>query len=347
MTEEEDETAASLPETVIALKTGLPVQVQRGFWKAVARVFPASAEIPAAWFEGKARVIRARHEAEIAELRTKSLIEVESGKAAARQFRKPEPGLVQRALDYHAAHIVREQENREAVLRIAADELRNNPPASEPSGEVEDDWLTILLGAGSNRSSEEFRFLFGRILAGEIKQPGTFSIGTIQSLSRLNQNIANIFQKACNISSLHPGTYLPKIISDPFGDVGESAMRIFGLDYNNLSELIEAGLLRHDLREWRELPDAYYKHFPFDHAGQTFWFSSEPTDASPPLLRLTGPTFSHARAELRRVVDMDLSEQYIAGLAKWLKSMNIQLFRGVKISGDQLRGEVVEPVVDK
>jgi len=51
-----EESPPSLPEALISLKAGLPVQVQRCFWKVVARVFTAAAEVPAVWLEGRARI---------------------------------------------------------------------------------------------------------------------------------------------------------------------------------------------------------------------------------------------------------------------------------------------------
>jgi hypothetical protein len=75
---EEDTGLSSLPETLIALKTGIPTPVQRGFWRALIRVSPAMAEVPAAWFETKAKQIRERGEVEVAALRAEALIERES-----------------------------------------------------------------------------------------------------------------------------------------------------------------------------------------------------------------------------------------------------------------------------
>jgi hypothetical protein len=173
--EGQEEGFSSFPETLLAVNTGLPVQVQRGLWKAVRRVLTAGAEVPAAWLEGKAEVIRTRHKVQ----RARERVEVASAKGAAKQFEKPE--LAERALNYHAAHIIRDQENRESVLQIASKELTNAPTASEQTAEVGDDWLTVFFQHASTRSDEEFRRLFGRILAREIKRPGTFSIGTVQS----------------------------------------------------------------------------------------------------------------------------------------------------------------------
>jgi len=342
-TEGQDEGLSGVPETLIAFKTGLPVQVQRGLWKAVTRVFTAGAEVPAAWLEGKAKVIRRSHDVQAADLqsqqRARELVAAGSAKAAAKQFQKPE--LAERALSYHAAHIIREQENREAVLQIASRELADAPTASEETAQVNDDWLTAFFLHASTRSDEEFRTLFGRILAGEIKRPGTFSIGTIQSVSRLNQKVAAIFQSACNISSLL-ARHTPQIFADPFGNAGQNSLEPFGLDYYALAYLIEAGLLRDELSEWLDVPPVYYdQKLVFDHAGGSFYLSRGRIEGMPSYLRLTGPCFTQAGAELRSVVRMQVSEDYIAQMARHLeKSWNILLFRAV---GDQ-QWQRVEPV---
>jgi hypothetical protein len=85
-----------------------------------------------------------------------------------------------------------------------------------------------------------------------------------------------------------------------------------------------------------------------DHAGRQFWFDYEGIDASalPDSLRFVGPTFSHAGAELRRVVDMESSDRYLAALAKWLKPQHIRLVHAVGRIGDQLQGEIIEPGTD-
>jgi hypothetical protein len=341
-TDGQGEGFSSLPEKLVALNTGLPAQVQRSFWKAVARVFTAGAEVPAAWLEGRAEVIRTRHKVQAADLRSqqraRERVERASAKAAAKQFEKPE--LAERALNYHAARIIREQENREAVLQIASQELANTAIASEQTTELDDDWLTVFFQYASTRSSEEFRSLFGRILAGKIKQPGTFSINTLQSVSRLNQKVAVTFQSACNISSLLV-RHTPQIIADPFGNANQNSLEPFDLEYYNLAYLVEAGLIRHELSEWQEVPPVYYdQRLVFDHAGQSFHLSRGQIQNIPSYLRLTGPCFTQAGAELRTVVSMQVSEEYIAKMARYLeKSWNIFLFRAV---GDE-QWQRVEP----
>src|SRR5207302_4786744 len=105
--------------------------------------------------------------------------------------------------------------------------------------------------------------------------------------------------------------------------------------------------LRYELNESREIWHFFATHrVVFDHAGQSFSFSDEGADKSStpsllPPLRLTGPSFSQIGADLRSVVNMKISEEYIAKLAGWLKKKNIRLYRSLGKNSDQ--GQVVEP----
>ena len=44
------------------------------------------------------------------------------------------------------------------------------------------------------------QILFGRILAGEIKQPGLYSIKTLKDLGELDQKVAQLFKRLCSCS---------------------------------------------------------------------------------------------------------------------------------------------------
>ena len=345
---------SSVLETGLAIPTGIPPQVQRSFFKAAHRIIVASAEIPAQWLEDKAAVGRAsrkvqiaKSEAEVADIKSRQkareLIDKETAKAAAKQFTNPE--LASRAVDFHAAHIVREQKNREDVLNIAAEELNENPPTQDSNKEVDDDWLTAFLREASTRSSDDFKILFGKILAGELKAPGTFSIGTIQSLGRLTSETAEVFQIACNcsISIL----FNPKVVSEPFGHAGENHLEKFGLNYLRLVRLVEEGLLRSDFSEWQQVPSVLYEqNIPFEFAGKKYLLLKDTTPSAPdiPTLRLSGPAFTQAGKELRQIVTMVPDDTYLRGFAAWWKKNGLILHSVLELHPNgQARIQRIEP----
>ncbi len=342
--------ADAASEAAIAAMTGIPPQMQRSFFKAFGRVFTASAEIPAQWLEDRAEIGHARRrieivkcEAEAADIKSqqkaREIVNKESAKAAASQFKKE--NLANRALSFHAAHIIREQEIREDVIGIAATCLADDCIKQDSENEIDDDWLSVFLKKASTRSQDEFKQMFGRILAGEVKTPGTFSIATIQSLSRLTVDTASLFQKACNLTST--GFFRPKIISDPFGNAGTNSLQKFGLSYFDLARLVEEGLIRSDFGEWQEMNSQLYEHkVPFEHAGITIFLVKDETlgaPAPPATFRISGPTFTRAGEELRRIVTMAPAEEYLKALAVWFKGQGLILHIVYKMEGERFYGQ--------
>jgi hypothetical protein len=68
------------------------------------------------------------------------------------------------------------------------------PPAAET---LDEDWLTGLQRHAENATSERLQQMFGRILAGEIRRPGSFSLFTLDLVSKLSPaDAANIVKIA-------------------------------------------------------------------------------------------------------------------------------------------------------
>lgn len=99
-----------------------------------------------------------------------------------------------RAAERRAADALREQENREAVAENAFHELSQAPTEEQNRDEIEDDWLNVFGKHAENASSEMLRDLWGKILAGEIRKPGSFSLSTLRLVSELDKQIALTFQ---------------------------------------------------------------------------------------------------------------------------------------------------------
>ncbi len=81
----------------------------------------------------------------------------------------------------------------QAILHAEA-ELKNDPQ-KPPGGRVEEDWLSRWRDSASQVSAEELQVLWGRVLAGEIKSPGTFSLRTLEFLRNLSKEDARRIEK--------------------------------------------------------------------------------------------------------------------------------------------------------
>jgi hypothetical protein len=84
----------------------------------------------------------------------------------------------------------RKLENRAATTRVALEDIDANPTTVDASAEIDDDWLNLFVRLCEDKSSEELQQLFGRILSGEIRRPGSFSLRTVQLMSTISKQDA-------------------------------------------------------------------------------------------------------------------------------------------------------------
>lgn len=316
--EGESETGVELVEAlgdVLPDLTGVPLppMVKRSFWKAAAHLIMGLADLPAAWLEGQAGRIRTEGAA-------RNLVTMGAATAAAARFGAKEE-LADRAVQHFASRIVKEQINREEVAKIAAEELKQDPPLEDAAKEIEEDWLNQFADIAAKVSNAEMRTYLGKILAGEIREPGSFSPASIITLTTLSQVDAQHFQRLCDIS-MRSGTNA-FVLAAPYGSPGENALLPLGLSYDSLCDLRVAGLLNPDLTSKSDFDDWPYT-IPFDFCGRLAAFRSK--DLKPRDLGGQKTVFlSRAGSELRQILSMKPDPRYVAKLQEWLDGYESEL----------------------
>lgn len=104
-----------------------------------------------------------------------------------------EPSLEERSSERLKFQAAKKQLNLESITAYAAEELKNaDSVINEP---MDEDWKTRFFNISEGISSEEMQALWGRILAGEIKQPNSYSLRTLELLKNLNKKDAESFIK--------------------------------------------------------------------------------------------------------------------------------------------------------
>jgi hypothetical protein len=68
-------------------------------------------------------------------------------------------------------------------------------PEDVSDKEVDPDWIARFFEAAQDISSEQMQALWGRVLAGEVSRPGSYSLRTIETLKNLTQSEAHIVEK--------------------------------------------------------------------------------------------------------------------------------------------------------
>jgi hypothetical protein len=170
----------------------LPPMVKRSFGKAFDTLIIGAVDIPRAWLESKSQAIRD-------ETTGRSLFVSAAAKAAAEKFASDEQ-LTERAMDHFGARIIKEQRNREVIAQAVVQELSSIPPTEDTSQEIDEDWLDMFSRIAEKRSNQDMQRYLAKLLAGEIRKPGSFAPSTVEVLSKLTPDLAGIFQNFCNIS---------------------------------------------------------------------------------------------------------------------------------------------------
>ena len=129
---------------------------------------------------------------------------------------------------------VHKQFHLEGVLAETVSELKDVHEL--PDERPEPTWTMRFLGYAEGMGDPYLQELWGKVLAGEIKQPGSYSLRTLDVLSAMTQKEAELFIKACQYLIWSSGgvLFVP-------GDV-HSFLPPPTLSYANFSHLAEIGL---------------------------------------------------------------------------------------------------------
>jgi len=98
----------------------------------------------------------------------------------------------------------RRQNNIERVTTIAATELLQE--TTVPDEHPDEDWVSRFFNSAQDISSQEMQELWGRILAGEIRKPGSYSPRTLEFVKNLTKGEAEILEGLGKFALIIAGT---------------------------------------------------------------------------------------------------------------------------------------------
>jgi|GEM_PF-788509 len=157
-----------------------------------------------AWLEAGPTKKRAETAAEIAAIKARGEVEADAiresiGKVAA-QNALPEP-FVQKAVERFIFDAVRSQKKKILLLQEAREDLQQRPPGADESTNgaetLDESFLNRLEKRVEEATEEEIRAKWGRVLAGEIRRPGTFSAKIMRLVDELEPETAKLFEDIC------------------------------------------------------------------------------------------------------------------------------------------------------
>jgi hypothetical protein len=175
--------------SVALTETGLEAKAKSRFISAIDHLLGSTANWARAHIDARTEVrsAKTRGEVQLIEAITKYGIE----KLGA------DPDRAERAFNRHFRTVVAEQENLDAVVREAADNLKLNPPSAGESNDerpLTQDFLDRFEAYAGSASTAELRQRWGRILASEVKKPGTFSPKVLRVVDEMDASTALLFE---------------------------------------------------------------------------------------------------------------------------------------------------------
>jgi hypothetical protein len=146
------------------------------------------------WLEGVASRKRAKNEGEVKLIEAVARYGVEKLSI--------DETFAERTFGTHFRKVARAQINKDAVVFEAIENLRNEPPSLEQSesgpDQLTEEFTSRFETYAETATSDELRHRWGRVLASEIRMPGTFSAKTLRTVDELSANTASIFERFCS-----------------------------------------------------------------------------------------------------------------------------------------------------
>lgn len=231
---------------------------------------------------------------------------------------------------------------------LTLDSLRLISKTSPSSGEApesdggttSDRWFQTFYDEAGVVDEDDVREVFLRILAGEVKNPGSFSLRTLRIVGTINQKTARSFRRAVSVrlscEFRLDGEYLLQDERIPaIGDgLGDNCLKDEGLGYSVLQDLMEHGLIYTDLGSYQIYGVSVQitrnnvtQSIPILATHQKEKWLLTPTDASQRTtgVRVEGARFTSSGRELIGIVDTEDLPKFKNKLVTHLSTLGLQV----------------------
>jgi hypothetical protein len=321
---------SAVVDTIGDLVTGIPAPIRKNAAKAFARLCTVAVEYPVALIEGAIAEKYAESRARV------KLIDASASQIAEQM--KTNPEYARAAATKFAHKIIRERVNVDQITAIAAAELKSESLAiandKEPEAPpISEDWLNAFESEAAQMSSEQMKSLFGKVLAGEIRRPASYSIKTIKLMAQLDNRAAVLFRLLCSLSiSLHfsdSGILDARVVS--MGNASTNSLQAYGLRFDELNILQEYGLIISDYNSYMDYRMAVVQKgnvVPPVIYQKAQW--ALVPKVAPPVnqeFRVHGVALSWSGKELFSIVDIEPNEKYTAALKNFFEQQGMTMTR--------------------
>lgn len=231
----------------------------------------------------------------------------------------------------------KKQLNIENVTAFAVKELKNEPPVTDEP--LDEDWTTRFFRIAEDISNEEMQALWGKILAGEIKQPKTYSLRTLELIRNLSKLEATTFMKVANFAiKSGNANYLFKSNDE------ELLSKKYNINYGDIALLIEIGLIQPgDFVSYQLLQQPTDSQGVFT-CGNIVIIAK--VKANTPTILMPVNVFTNAGNELLKLIKPNTPFDYLTSIATSIKNENVEVKYGHILSWEGSNIRHTQPLKD-
>jgi uncharacterized repeat protein (TIGR03899 family) len=210
----------------------------------------------------------------------------------------------------------KKQQNVENVTSAAVEELLSDPEVESYSPEepLDADWISKFFSAIEDVSDEEMQRLWGKVLAGEVKQPKSFGLRTLEFLKTLSKTEAEVFAKVAQFSAIGAD-------KEFIGDFQKGKLlEKFNVSFLDILLLKELGIL---------LPETLMiKFFPKEHPTSFTYQGHIVVIEHDAELGLQVLVFSRIGAELLHLLPNNFNAEYLKSLVEPIQQQTSSIWYG-------------------
>lgn len=170
------------------LAGNLPAPVSTSLLKSVSTLLGGLTLVPNAWLRKSAQAIDDT-------TLGRSAVAAILAKGVAEDALK-DPLVMQAAAEIYMPNAIRKARNKVQVAQLAIEHASESDADGSDAVAPDDDWMNAFMRFAEDATSERLQDMFGRILAGQVVRPGSFTLATLRTVAELDQSIAQDFSLA-------------------------------------------------------------------------------------------------------------------------------------------------------
>jgi hypothetical protein len=215
-----------------------------------------------------------------------------------------------RAIERLRKREARRQHNIESITVQAFKALPSPEQISEKP--VSEDWTSRFFEECQDISDAQMQQIWARIMAGEVKRPGSFAPRTLSIVRDFTKDDATLFSKLCRFSWLVPGAGFVPIVHDPDAPQLMEA----GLNFASLTHLTSIGLIEFNAMQYGIKQNL--TEFTVSYCGEAHRLKSE--GGGERRFEIGRTIFTAVGSELLDITDAQGADEYKQmALAGWSK----------------------------